>query len=69
MEMVSACSVVQDRVVLSPWIIVCGLAVMVAVGRGTTVTVTEAVAVPPGPTAVMVYVVSIVGETVVDPLA
>ena len=45
----------QVRVVLSPVIMVAGLALIVTVGAGwVTVTVACAVAVPPGPVAVRV---------------
>ena len=44
-----------------------GVAVMLTVGGLTmTVTVAWSVVLPPGPVAVMVYVVVVVGETVVE---
>jgi hypothetical protein len=46
-----------------------GSAAMATVGAGAeTVTVTLLVAVPPGPVAVMVYLVVAVGDTIVEPL-
>jgi len=45
------------------------VAVNVIVGTPTTLTVTCANEVPPGPTAVIVYVVDVAGDTEVEPLA
>jgi hypothetical protein len=63
----SALVVVQVRVVVSPALIGFGEAAMVTVGLWITVTVALAVAVPPGPWAVIAYVVVLAGETVIEP--
>ena len=58
----------QDRVTLSPAIIALGAEAIVTVGSWWTVTVTDAVPTPPGPVAVMMYVVVSDGDTVSVPL-
>lgn len=70
METVVAFAVVHVRVDEFPAVIVVGFAVSLAVGTDAcTVTVAEAVVLPPGPVAVRVYCVVVVGLTVVEPEA
>ena len=64
---VSACVELQNRVDDSPNKIVSGSAERLTLGGWITVTVTPAVAEPPGPVTVMVYVVVSVGEIETDP--
>jgi hypothetical protein len=72
-EPLVALLVVQERVAELPEVIVEGLAERLQVGAlgggGTGVTVTEMahVTVPPGPLTVAVYVVLVVGETLLEP--
>ncbi|CAB5079071.1 hypothetical protein D3OALGB2SA_53, partial [Olavius algarvensis associated proteobacterium Delta 3] len=58
----------QLRVVDPPAMIASGSALMLAVGTGCTVTVTSALAVPPGPVAVIAYIVVAEGDTSMEPL-
>jgi len=73
MENVSASVVAQARIVVSPVVTDAGVAVSVQVGVAgggvETVMVTAQWAVPPAPIAVAVYVVVVIGETDVEPLA
>jgi hypothetical protein len=60
---------VQESVVEALAIMVCGLAPSVTVGGGTTVRVALALAVPPGPVAVIMKVVVCTGDMIKEPLA
>jgi hypothetical protein len=60
---------VQASVDVPPAAIAEGVAVNVILGTAMTLTVACANEVPPGPTAVKLYVVVVVGETDMEPLA
>ena len=69
METLSALAQLHVKVADSPKTITSGIAESVTVGSGTiTVTVTFAEAFPPGPVAVIVYLVVTFGVTTVVPL-
>ena len=72
MEAEAAFVVVHDTVEELPEMMTLGEAVSVQVGAGgggVTVTVVEHVTVPPAPVAVPVYVLEMLGETLIEPLA